>query len=71
MARLRITVTDMDSIILDEFAVLHWKDEGAGLDGETMYDAEAYGSPASESLLVQRIVREAEALDAREDSDHA
>lgn len=58
MKRVKITITDMDSTVLDSFIVIHWQDGGNGIDNEALEQAECYGSPASESLLMEKIIRE-------------
>ena len=46
-----ITITAEDGTVLDRFLVSHWRDERP----DDTPDMEAYGSPASEGLLMHRI----------------
>lgn len=46
---LQVTVTELDGTVLDRFDLAHWRNDAVS------EDAENYGSPASESLLVARI----------------
>lgn len=53
--RLWLTLSDKDGLVVDRFALIHYKedyDEDWGGD-----DCENYGSSASESLLLSRIKR--------------
>jgi len=53
----QVVITDQDSVVLDTFTLAHWQLE---LDEDTYEDVENYGSPASESLLMDRLRRVAE-----------
>lgn len=54
-----VAITDEQGILLDRFPVCHWRYdlEAAGLDPDIVEQAECVGSPASHSLLVERIAR--------------
>jgi len=49
-----ITITDSDGIVLDRFQVARWNEFQA--DGEIDDDIEAYGSPASNAMLLERVL---------------
>ena len=49
-----ITITDSNGIVLDRFQVARWNEFEP--DGEIDDDIEGFGSPASNAMLLERIL---------------
>lgn len=51
MSAVRVSITDMDGVLLDTFVLRHWRDDSGPADE----DSEGFGSNASESGTMFRL----------------